>query len=213
MKKGVFVTATDTGVGKTYFACALAEALKKNGCDIGVMKPFCSGVRSDVTKLIKAAGVKDKVDEVNPEFFRSPLAPLAAARLERKTIGMPAVLKKFAGLSQKHDFMIVEGAGGLEVPIKNNYTVVNLIRDFKLPVIVVARAGLGTINHSVLSVKRLRSEGIRVSGIVLSGRSKDSPAERTNPAIVARMTKLPVVELRRNSRLSKKDILKLGIKL
>jgi dethiobiotin synthetase len=195
MYKGIFVTATDTEAGKTYISCRIAHELVKMGVQTGVMKPFASGSRSDAYKLIKASGAKDKIEKINPLYFKFPLAPYASAVLEKKKVGLSLVWKSYKELSKKYEFMVVEGIGGLLVPIKNDYNVLDLIKGFKLPVVVVARPGLGTVNHTLLTVQKLKQNKIKVLGIILSGKRKNSISERTNPQVIKTLTGLPVLEV------------------
>ena len=123
--RGIFITGTDTGVGKTYVACGIAMTLRRKGIDVGVMKPAETGCRKrnrqllpvDAIKLARAAGVRDALDFVNPYRFSGPLAPAVAAGLEGKRLDPSRILSCFRVLSQRHDFTIVEGAGGIMVPL------------------------------------------------------------------------------------------------
>lgn len=202
MYKGIFITGTDTGIGKTYVACALARALRKKGISVGVMKPVCTGDKRDVEKLIYAAGIKENVESVNPVFFKHPLAPLVAARLEQKSVNSERILSAYHRLLDKYEFLIVEGAGGVEVPLKKNYFVRDMIKDFSLPALIVSRPNLGTINHTLLTVKSLKDEKIKIAGIVINHiTAAKGLAEKTNPKIITELTGLPVAELRKNLKL------------
>lgn len=196
--KGVFIAGTDTGVGKTYVACALAHALRKKNIDVGVMKPFATGSRQDVVLLRRAAGVKDSLDRVNPIFLKKPLAPWVAARLEKRKIKNQKICNAYSLLKERHSFMIVEGVGGLLVPIGKNFFVLDLISQLKLPVILVARAGLGTINHTLLSLGALRRKKIRVLSVILSNTGQ-SLAEKTNPDVLKHFSNVPILSLPRAS--------------
>ncbi len=195
MHKGIFVTGTDTGVGKTYVACSIARALKAHGGKVGVMKPIASGDRHDAQKLIDAADARESLSMVNPVFLKHPLAPLMAARLAGKKIDLASVWKNYRLLGKLHEFMIVEGAGGILVPIKKKYNVLDMIKEFALPVVVVARPYLGTINHTMLTVDRLTSEGVRTLGIVINCRQSETLPEKTNPGLLRELSGLPVVEV------------------
>jgi dethiobiotin synthetase len=195
VNKGVFITATDTGAGKTYIACSIARALKSNNISVGVMKPIASGSKSDAKKLLKAAAIIEPLENVNPVFLKYPLAPLVSARLERKDINLKHVWQNFKYFRKKYDFTIVEGIGGVLVPIKNNYSVLEMIKDFNLPVIVAAKPKLGTINHTLLTIEKLRENSIKVLGIIISGRIGERLAEKTNAKILRELAGLPVIEL------------------
>lgn len=199
--KGIFVTATDTGVGKTVFSCGLVCLLKKRGIDVGVMKPFTSGNRQDALLLLQAQDYlspspllgegrgEEIIAEVNPQFFPKPLAPYIAAKLKKKKINLKKVFRSFDKILQKHKFVVVEGIGGVLVPLTKKYFLIDLIKDFGLPTIVVARAGLGTINHTLLTLKTLKEKGIKVLGVVLNGTKNKSLAERTNQAVISQYNK------------------------
>ncbi|TKB91055.1 MAG: dethiobiotin synthase [Nitrospira sp.] len=172
--RGVFVTATDTGVGKTLVASALVKCLTQCGIDVGVMKPIETGVsqstkaRSDGARLRKAAGTDDPHVEVSPYVFRLPAAPFSAAQAEGKTVQMATILRTFRTLRQKHTFMVVEGVGGIYVPITETLNVSDLIYKMKLSVIVVGRSGVGGINHALLTLHALRDQNIPVVALVLN---------------------------------------------
>lgn len=206
--RGVFVTGTDTGIGKTAVACALAAWGRLHGCDVGVMKPVASGgrmrrhegrqslVSDDAVRLARAAGVRDPWPLVNPVCFSEPLAPWTAALRAHRPAGLPAMLKAFAALAARHECMIVEGAGGWLVPLDARTTVADLAERLGLPVLLVARPGLGTLNHTLLSLEAIRRRRLRCLGVIVnhSGPSPRSPmarvAERTNPEILARLAPL-----------------------
>jgi dethiobiotin synthetase len=172
--RGVFITATDTGVGKTLVASALVKCLAQRGIDVGVMKPIETGVsqstraQSDGARLRKAAGTEDPLIEVSPYVFRLPVAPFSAARAEGKNVQMATILRTFRTLRQKHSFMVVEGVGGIYVPVMPALNLLDLIYKMKLPVIVVGRSGVGGINHALLTLQALREQSIPVVALVLN---------------------------------------------
>jgi len=172
--RGIFVTATDTGVGKTLVAAALVVRLTQRGIDVGVMKPIETGVsratkaRSDGVRLRRAAGSQDSLAEVCSYVFRLPVAPLSAARAEKTTVRIATIMRAFRSLSQKHAFMAVEGIGGVQVPITQQLNILDLIYRTKLPAIVIGRSGLGGINHALLTLYALRRRKIPVVALVLN---------------------------------------------
>ena len=209
--EGIFITGTDTGVGKTYVAAALANALRKENVRVGVMKPIASGDRKDAKKLLKASGSKANINEVNPIFLKYPLAPFVSAKLERKNIDLKLVRSSFTELKKDSDLLIVEGVGGLLVPIKKNYFVLDMIKEFSLPVLVVARASLGTINHTLLTIDKLRREKVKILGVALSSGKKRTLAEKTNPETIRQITGLPVVEILKGKEINlKKNLWLIG---
>ena len=166
--KGIFVTATGTGVGKTIVASGIARFLKEEGTDVGVMKPIASGGQEDAEFLMHAAGVSDTTKEVNPIYLEHPLAPYSSARLEKRKINLRKLASVFLRLSRRHSVMIVEGVGGVRVPLTKAKDVTDLIKMLKLPALVVASAKLGTINHTLLTLEALKREKIRTIGIILN---------------------------------------------
>lgn len=208
-RSGCFVTGTDTGVGKTVVTGGLAGALRRRGVDAGVMKPVQTGVTvaerdrggGDGGFLMRAAGLgdppplADPPDLVTPVCLEAPLAPSVSARLEGAAVDLDLVRRAYARLSARHPFMLVEGAGGLAVPIRGRYLMAHLASDLGLPLLVVARAGLGTINHTVLTVEFARARGLDVVGIVVNGYPATAAglAERSNPATIADLTGVPIL--------------------
>jgi dethiobiotin synthetase len=207
---GIFITGTDTGVGKTYVGTGIAATLRASGVDVGVLKPVETGcalrrgrlVPSDALHLARAAGTEDPLDLINPYRFRLPLAPSVAAALDRKRINVNRIKKAFRDLVQRHDFLIVEGAGGIMVPLAGKYLYRDLAADLGLPVLVVARPGLGTINHTLLTLSALRSAKAPVSGIVINHSTKERRglAERTSPQVITRLSGVPVLGIVRHGQ-------------
>ena len=202
--RGVFISATDTGVGKTLVTAALVSHLRQRGIDIGVMKPVETGVsrsaraRSDSARLRRAAECHDPMAEVCPYVFRLPMAPLSAARAEHKIIRLATILRAFHALCQKHDFVAVEGVGGVHVPITDSIDGLDLMQRMGLPVIVVGRSGLGGINHAVLTLHALRQRNVPVIALVLNQpmpvRTKVARMqEQSTVTLLQRLAKVPVV--------------------
>ncbi|HTP41032.1 MAG TPA: dethiobiotin synthase [Nitrospiria bacterium] len=206
MGRGLFITGTDTGVGKTMVTAALAAWLRHEGYDVGVMKPVHTGCRHskkerpppDSAVLLRAAGARDPVRLVTPYRLRRPLAPLAAARAEGRSIDVGRLRTAYRALARRHQIVLVEGVGGLLVPLTASSTVADLIAAWKLPLIVVARAGLGTLNHTLLTIEAARRRGIVIGGIILNhdrptaGRRRD-PSVGGNGPLLRELTELPVV--------------------
>ena len=200
--KTIFVTGTDTGVGKTTVSAGLAAFLSvKKGFDVGVMKPFESGmsksenlVTRDAALLKFASGTSDTLEQITPYRFEAPLAPQPAAELEHVSIDISVITEAFERMKKSHDILVVEGAGGVLVPITKDFFYADLIRLLNIPVLVVARLGLGTINHTLLTVNYLQSAGVSVVGVALNNvdGSMDE-ATRTNPEILSQYLSVPVV--------------------
>ncbi len=196
--RGLFITATDTGVGKTEVACALLRGHRARGLDVVAMKPAQSGHEpgeaSDAERLGAAAGGAEPPELVCPYSFAAPLAPAVAARLEGKQVSMERILARARELAARHTALLVEGAGGLLTPLTERHTYADLAADLGLPVLVVARAGLGTVNHTALTCEALRARGIAVQGVVLNRLSeRRDPSEPYNPAEIERLTGVPVL--------------------
>lgn len=202
--RGLFVTATDTGVGKTLVASALVTCLTQRGIDVGVMKPIETGVsraakaRSDGVRLRRAAGSQDSLAEVCPYVFRFPVAPLSAARAEKTTVQIATIMRAFRTLSQKHAFMMVEGVGGVQVPITQLLNISDLIYQTKLPAIVIGRSSLGGINHALLTLDALRRRKIPIVALVLNQcrpvRTKIARAqEQSTVSLLQMLAGVPVI--------------------
>jgi len=172
--RGVFITATDTGVGKTLVASALVTCLIQRGIDVGVMKPIETGAsqatmaQTDGARLRSAAGNLDPMREVCPYIFHLPVAPLSASRAERTTVQSVRIMRAFRLLHQKYALMVVEGVGGVQVPITQRHHILDLIYRMKLPTIVIGRSGLGGINHALLTLFALRHHKIPIVALVLN---------------------------------------------
>jgi len=198
MTQGIFITGTDTNVGKTYVATGIAAALGCRGVDVGVMKPVETGctrragrlVPRDALRLMKAAKVRDSIELVVPYRFRKPLAPSIAAEREGERINPARICDAFNILSKKHDFLIVEGAGGIMVPLTENYSYLDLAKALGLQVLIVARPGLGTINHTLLTIAALRQRRIAIAGVIINYAEdcKLGLAEKTNPAAIKKIS-------------------------
>jgi dethiobiotin synthetase len=190
MPRGFFITGTDTGVGKTIIAGAVTMLLKSLGLETGVMKPVESGCTRRGNSLLPHDGMflkqvshaEDPISDISPSLFENPLAPLAAAGLENREVDLLLIREAFARMSGKYDALVVEGIGGLMVPLRKDYYVLDLARDFGLPLIITARPGLGTINHTLLTVNAAMREGLKVAGVVINyvRSPQNDLAEKTN---------------------------------
>ncbi len=169
---GIFISGTDTGVGKTTVACALLRGLRARGLDVGAMKPIETGVGDagplDALALLAAARSEDPIELACPEQYALPAAPSVAAAREGRDVDVPRLCTAFAALAVRHRLVIVEGAGGLLVPITKSFDMADLALALGLPVLVVARASLGTINHTRLTLAALGARGLRLAGVVIS---------------------------------------------
>lgn len=209
--RGIFITGTDTGVGKTVVACALAAWASRCGVDVGVMKPIATGgrllpdgsrrrwVSDDAVRLAQAAAVSDPWTLINPICFKEPIAPWTSAMRAKSSIRLSTVRKAFRELSKRHEVLIVEGVGGLMVPLSAHLTVADLMEDLGLPLLIVARPGLGTLNHTLLTVQAAQQRRLPLLGVVVNqvSSSSDDPmsrlTERTNPEVLRRLVQVPVL--------------------
>jgi dethiobiotin synthetase len=189
MGSGIFITGTDTGVGKTFVACGMAALLRESGYRVGVMKPAETGcqerdgelVPEDAVRLKEASGCEEPLEKICPYRLKDPLAPSVAAERSGVTIDIGLVQKLYGEISSKHDITIVEGAGGLLVPLLSHYTYADLAKLLKLPLVVVAANRLGAINHLLLTLEHASCRGLRVLGYVLNHlESRPSLAAETN---------------------------------
>jgi dethiobiotin synthetase len=193
--RGYFVTGTDTGVGKTWVACRLAEEARARGLRVGVLKPAESGSGGDAAALKKASGCPLPLGLVRPYAFKRPLAPSVAAAAEGRRVSLGPIVRAFTTLSGLSDFMLVEGAGGLLVPYGKGLDGASLAKALGLPLLIVARRGLGTINHSLLTLEAARRRKLTVAALVLSGPAGAGDASvKSNARQIARLGRVKVLE-------------------
>jgi dethiobiotin synthetase len=201
--RGVFITGTDTDVGKTRVAAGLTAALRRRGVKAGYFKPIQSGCPQEGGRLIptdarfvrQMAGLDEPLEVLTPIALRLPLAPGVAAAQAGVEVDLGRIATGLTDLAARYEFLVVEGAGGLYVPlIGTHFLVLDLIRWLALPLAVVARAGLGTINHTALTVKAAQAAGVEVAGVILN-RYPERPglAEATNPGVIAALTGVPIL--------------------
>jgi len=201
--KGLFITGTDTDVGKTWVAAGLTAALRRRGLGAVYFKPIQSGCPQEGGHLIPTdarlardlAGLQESLDLLTPIALRLALAPGVAAAQAGVEVDPGRIAAALRDLAGRYEFFVVEGAGGLYVPLIGlDFLVLDLIRWLALPLVVVAKSGLGTINHTVLTVKAALAAGIEVAGIILN-RYPEKPglAAETNPGVIAALTGVPVL--------------------
>ena len=203
MNKGIFITGTDTGIGKTFVAVGLIKAMIKKGLNICPMKPVETGCRikggelvpEDTVKLINASGITEPIDVINPYRLRHPLAPSVAAEIEGVKIRREKIFSTYNKLSKKYDLIVIEGAGGIMVPVYKKYLFLDLAKDLDLPVIIVSRPGLGTINHSLLTIEAARNRGLNVFGVIINYavKTKKGLPEKTAPEVIEKLGGVPLL--------------------
>ena len=200
---GLFVTATDTAVGKTVVAGAIADWFRRRRKRVGVLKPVATGcvhrreglVSEDAEFLAHCAEARFPLDVICPNRYAEPLAPAVAAERAKVPVDWEAVARSTRMIAAGSDVMIVEGVGGVMVPIDPLHTVLDFARAIELPAVVVARPGLGTINHTLLTIAALRAAGVKIAGVVINRYQPDGAgiAEETNPRMIEKWGKVPVL--------------------
>lgn len=201
--RGIFITGTSTGVGKTAVAAGLAWALRKRKIEVGIMKPFATGNRvfsrkyrsQDTAILARASGVNDPDCSLNPFFYSIAASPLVAAELKHSPpVDTEKALQKLKKLERKHDFLIAEGIGGIMVPLTENEFVVNFAKRAELPLIIVSTPELGTLNHTLLTVLACQKFRLKIAGIILNKASKKPDmVEQKTAEILERLTQMKLL--------------------
>ncbi len=196
--RAVLITATDTGVGKTFISYNLVYALKERGVKVGYLKPIETDVKDvpqDGSLLCSLTG--QDLEEAVPVRYSLPLSPYAGILEERRDFSLADLKEHYLRLLERYEFLVVEGAGGIAVPIKRDYNYAHLALDWRLPILLVARAGLGTLNHTYLSYFYAKSMGLNILGIVMNGFEGKDVSERTNPIIVEELTGIKPLQVPR----------------
>ena len=199
--KAYFITGTDTGVGKTSITAGLAGSMRKLGVNVGVMKPIASGIpqktgfkSSDVDIIVEASQTKDSEDLINPVFLPIPTSPYDATKLLSLPVDMPLILTTFTKLLSIHDVLLVEGIGGIMTPITKNFFVADMIKVMGIETIIVTRATLGTLNHTMMTYQLCKDYGIKVKGLVINNfDEKGTAAEKNTPITLHEITGLDIL--------------------
>lgn len=214
-KKGIFIAGTDTGVGKTIVAAGLVRLFRRLGTQAIGLKPVETGceTRGDVLWpedgdfLTRASEHAITLEECAPQRMSLPASPYRAALVEGKRLSLSAMVNHIRDLAERADLTVVEGAGGLMVPIEQDRLMIDLARELGFPVILVARSALGTVNHTLLSIEALRNRAIEIAGVALSSSSEEiGPEEAYTPEDLARLIgDIPLVSLPRISASERDD--------
>jgi dethiobiotin synthetase len=198
--KGIFITGTDTGVGKTIAAAALARLLRERGVNVGVMKPVTSGCREKSGRLVSedaellawGAGLAGVDADVAPYLLRQPIAPAEAASRDGVRIDFRIIGEAFARLASRYDFVIVEGVGGLMVPLVEGLLIADLINYLSLPLLIVTSPNLGTVNQTLLTCFAAKQLGITVRGVIINNYpERPGIAEESAPTLIASLAGAP----------------------
>ncbi len=202
---GLFITATDTEVGKTVIAGAIANYFLRRGLRVAVSKPMASGcvhrreglVSEDAEFLASCADARFPLDLICTQRYKEPLAPAVAADRAKQPLDWAMIDRSLKLMASESDVIIVEGVGGIMVPLDREHTTLDLAKWLKLPTVIVARAGLGTINHSLLTIDALKRAGVKVAGVVINRHPPDTPgtAEETNPRWIEKFGKVPILAI------------------
>lgn len=220
--KCIFVAGTDTGVGKSLISAGIARMLVNRGIKVGVFKSVASGglVSEDGKLLQKAAKLPDSAyPEIVPLHYQQPLAPWVAGWKEGK-VNLAKVEKAYQAAQEKYNTLIIEGIGGVLVPITKDFFAIDWAVKWNLPTLVVARAGLGTINHTLLTIEALQKRKVKVLGVVVNGYTGNTIAEKTNVRALKKLLKVHVYgplkfnpKYQMNLDLLAKEINKIGISI
>jgi len=194
-----FVTGTDTGVGKTFVVSGLVRFARSKEIDCVGMKPICTGDNNDVRQLLEACGSCQPEHLINPVWYRTPVAPYTASIIEDRLIDLAAIRDAFKKLASQHSSVLVEGVGGIAVPIFAHYDFRDLARDLSLNVIIVAANRLGVLNHTRLTVEAVRAAGLRCSLIALNSVQAESDlSQPTNHSVLENLVDVPVLAVEHN---------------
>ena len=200
MLKSLFISGTDTDVGKTYVTAGLAITLRKMNVDVGVMKPFAAGTpqkkgfkSEDVEILANASHVADPENLLNPQFFPIPASPYTAWKNLKTKPKVNSVLSSFKRLSKIHPFLLVEGMGGVMTPILKEYFVTDLIKDMKIPTIIVTRTKIGTINHTIMTIKMCQKYKIPIKGVIVNDFESDGYDAKELTRDLKNLTGIPIL--------------------
>jgi dethiobiotin synthetase len=188
------VTGTDTGAGKTFVTCGLIQAARALGKQCVGMKPFCTGDPEDVEKIAAANGYLVPQHRVNPSWFRAPLAPYAAALVENRIIDIQGAKETYSALAREFESVLVEGAGGLLVPILDHYDFRDLAAEWELEIVLVVANRLGALNHTLLTMEAIKVRGLPLKAVILNQMDEnESLAQQTNPGMLAHLLPTPPI--------------------
>lgn len=189
-----FITGTDTDAGKTYVTCLLIEALRRAGHEAVGYKPFACGDRLDAHALRQAGGDTLPVEEVNPVYLKVPASPFAAGLLENKAVDTEAARQGFFSLASRFSHVLVEGAGGWEVPLTAKTSMADFAADLSIPVIVVVNNKLGCLNHAILTVRNIQARGMVCAGVILNyAHDERDLASISNRMVLGQFLDVPVL--------------------
>ncbi len=189
-----FITGTDTDAGKTYVTCLLLESLRRAGRGVAGYKPFVCGPRTDAHQLLDSSSPGVTLEEVNPVWLKSSAAPYAAGLLENKPVSIEAARAGFHHLAARFEDVLIEGAGGWEVPLTASETLADFAQSLGLPVVLVVNNRLGALNHTILTVRNIQARGLRCAGVILNHVSEARDAASiSNRMVLERFLDVPIL--------------------
>lgn len=206
MSKGIFIVGTDTEVGKTIITSSIMYLLIKNGYKAtyfkaalsGVLQSSDSNIPGDGYTVKKISGLEEDYDNIVPYIYKTEVSPHLAAKIENKPIKIEVIKEKYNLLKEKYEYIVAEGSGGIICPLidddKGMYNLYDLIKDLNMNVIVVTRASVGTINHTILTIKFIESIGIKIKGIIVNN-YEDNYCCKDNIKIIKRLTNVPIISV------------------
>jgi dethiobiotin synthetase len=190
----LFVTGTDTGVGKTFTVRQILRLLNSIGCRAAGMKPICCGDRDDAESLLAAGCDGLSIEQINPVWYKTPLAPFPAGQIENVQFKLEAVMEAFRALQGSVEHVFVEGVGGWLVPITADFFVSDLARELRLPVLLVAENKLGCLNHTLLSLESIERSGLECVGVALNDQpGRSDIATATNRDVLQQLCRVPIL--------------------
>ncbi|MBZ9686633.1 dethiobiotin synthase [Clostridium estertheticum] len=204
MAKGVFIVGTDTDVGKTVVTAGIMHVMRSNGYNAAYFKAALSGaievgnelIPGDAKLACEVSNLEEAYVNITPYVYKAAVSPHLAAKIEKKTIDLDVVRERYNYLKEKYDYIIAEGSGGIICPLIDDkrglYALENLIVDLNMSVIIVARAGVGTINHTVLTVKYIESIGIKIKGIIINNYIENMICN-DNIKMIEKLAKVPII--------------------
>ncbi|MFI3242765.1 MAG: dethiobiotin synthase [Akkermansia sp.] len=189
-----FITGTDTDVGKSHVCCALLRDLCQRGINAMGYKPMACGDRADARGMRDACASKLSLEQINPVYLRAATAPYIAAQLENKSIGLDQLIPPYEQLASDYDCVLVEGAGGWEVPISKDFSISDLAQELNLPILLVVNNKLGAVNHTILTLAAIKARGLRCVGIILNHISEEwDTASITNRKLIEDFCDVPIL--------------------
>ncbi len=189
-----FITGTDTDVGKSHVCCALLHDLCQRGIKAMGYKPLACGDRADARGMRDACASKISLEQINPVYLRAATAPYIAAQLENKSISMEQLITPYQELCKEYDCVMVEGAGGWEVPIASDFSIADLAQELNLPILLVVNNKLGAVNHTMLTLAAIKARGLHCAGIILNHISEEwDTASITNRKLIEDFTDVPIL--------------------